>query len=148
MRAADMVEVWPTATLEDEVLPAVRMVVGEGLGGLVVADGHGVVIACLSSVDLLGLVLPSHLRARASLVRVLDEGGADQAAAGLVGVPLRTVLAEVTFGVPVAAPDATVAELAEVMSRQRSALALVRAHGGTALGVVTANRVLEVLTAG
>jgi CBS-domain-containing membrane protein len=146
MRAADIVEALPTAQPGDAVLSAVQLVSRHGLPGLVVADERGTVIGCMSSVDLLWVALPRYLRDEPIMARVIDENHADRIATTLVDARIRDVLGEVAARIPVARPDATVVALAEVMARRCCPLVLIKAEGD-ALGVVTANRLLEVLVA-
>jgi CBS domain-containing protein len=147
MHAADVVETLPTARLDDAVLPAVRMVSQRNLPGLVVADDGGQVVACVSSADLLRLVLPRYMRDDPFLARVCDEAHADRIAGVLVGTPIRDVITEVAGRVPVARADATIVELAELMARECCTLVLVENDEGRTLGIVTANHLLEVLVA-
>lgn len=146
MHAADVVETLPTARPDDAVLSALKLVCQHGLPGLVVADEHGDVVGCLSSVDLVRLALPRYLRDEPIMARVVDEGHADRIAAALAGTRIRDVLGEVADRVPVARPGATVVELAELMARRCCPIALIREKGVT-LGVVTANRLLTALLA-
>lgn len=147
MRAADVVETLPSAGLDDALLPALRMVSQRGLPGLVVVDEHGEVVTCLSSVDLVRLVLPRYLHDEPGLARVFGEEYADRMCAKLVDTPVRAVVDEAVNRIPVARPQATAAELVELMARRNCALVLVRNDNGGTLGVVTANRLLAVLTA-
>lgn len=146
MHAADVVETLPTARPDDAVLSALRLVCQHGLPGLVVADEHGDVVGCVSTVDLVRLTLPRYLRDEPIMARVFDEGHADRIAAALVGTRVRDVLGEVADRVPVARPEATVVELAELMARWCCPIALIREKGAT-LGIVTANRLLTALLA-
>ncbi|MCT2584432.1 CBS domain-containing protein [Actinophytocola gossypii] len=147
MRAADVAEALPTARMDDGVLPAVRMVARHRVPGLAVADEHGHVVTCVSSVDLLRLVLPRHLWDEPCLARVFDEAHADRVAGRLVGVRIRDVVAEVAGRVPVVRPEATVVELVELMTRSGCPLALVGEAGGRPTGIVTANRLLDLMAA-
>ena len=80
MRAADVVQVLPTARLVDAVLPAVRVVVRRELPGLVVVDERDQVVACVSSTDLLRLMLPRYLRCEPCLARLFGDQQADRIA--------------------------------------------------------------------
>lgn len=146
MHAVDVVEVLPTAGPDDAVVSALRLVCQHRLPALVVADEHGEVVGCVSLVDLVRLALPPYLRDEPIMARVFDERHADRIAAALVGTRVRDVLDEVADRVPVARPDATVVELAELMARRCCPVALIRGKGAT-LGVVTANRLLTALLA-
>jgi CBS domain-containing protein len=145
MHAADVTETLPTVRPSDDVLFAVRMVTQHHLPGLVVADELGEVVGCMSSVDLLRLTLPFYVQEEPGLARVFDEEHADHIAAALVGTRVRDVMGAASARIPIARPQATVIELAELMAERCCPLVVVaRPRGGT-LGVVTANHLLELL---
>jgi CBS domain-containing protein len=145
MHAAGVVETLPTAHLDDDVLPAIRMVLRHALPGIVIADASGAVVCYLSSTDLLRLALPGYLRDEPGLARVLDEEHADRIAAALVGARVGEVVGDCGDRIPVAGPQASVVELAELMARRRCPLVLVEREDGEMLGMVTANRLLDLI---
>jgi CBS domain-containing protein len=145
MHAADVTETLPTARPSDDVLSAVRMVTQHHLPGLVVADELGEVVGCMSSVDLLRLALPRYVQGEPGLARVFDEEHADRIAAALVGIRVRDVIGEASARIPMARPQATVVELAELMAERCCPLVVVAREKGGTLGVVTANHLLELL---
>lgn len=147
MHAADIVETLPTARLDDDVLSAVRMVAQRGLPGLVVADEQGKVVTCLSSVDLLRLMLPRYLLDEPLLARVFDEEHADRIASALVDTSVRDVVGDAVAKIPVARSQATVVELAETMARQGCPLIMVEKNEPGTFGIVTADHLLAVLVA-
>ena len=145
MRAANVTEALPTVRPGDDVLTAVQLVTRHHLSGLVVADEQGEVVGCMSSIDLLQLMLPRYLQDDPGLARVFDEEHADRIAAALVGIRVSDVLGEASARTPIVRARATVIELAELMVERRSPIAVVaRAQGGT-LGVVTVNHLLDLL---
>lgn len=148
MHAAEVAQDLPVVRIGESAMSAIRVVVAHGLPGLVITDETNRVVACVSAADLLRLVLPDYLRGRPCLSRVLGEDVADRIAARLVDVPLRQVVTECTGSVPEARSEATLVELAELMSRRGCTLALVRSDGGGVSGVVTLHRLLEALVAG
>lgn len=127
-----------------EALPAVRAVVAHGRPGLIVADDRGGVLSCLSSVHLLKLTLPSCLWDEPNLARVINEEHADQIAAAFATVSIRDVVSEPGEVAPVARPEATVVELAELMVRHSQPVVVVKHERGV-VGVVTANRLQKFL---
>jgi CBS domain-containing protein len=147
MHAADVAEALPTVQLENDFVLAIRTVVRHALPGVVVADARGGVVAYLSSTDLLRLALPSYLRDEPCLARVFDEEQADRIAAALIGARVGDVIGDAGDRISVARPQATVVELAELMARRSCPLVLVERENGGMLGVVTANRLLEVIVA-
>lgn len=145
MRAADVMEPLHSARLDDALLPVLRMVAQQRLPGLAVVDEGDRVVTCLSTVDLVGLVLPAYLHSQPGLARVFDEQTADRSCILRVDSLLRAVVGEVVNRVPVARPHATVVELAELMARRNCALVLVKTDDGRDLGVVTAHQLLGAL---
>lgn len=148
MHAAEVAQDLPVVRIDDTAMSAIRAVVAHGLPGLVITDEADRVVACVSAADLLRLVLPDYLRGRPCLSWVIGEDVADRIAARLADVPLRQVVTECAGSVPEARSEATLVELAELMSRRGCTLALVRSHGGGVSGVVTLHRLLEALVAG
>lgn len=142
MHAADLVEALPTARPGDDVLSAMRMVTRHRLPGLVVANKEGEIVGCMSSTDLLQLTLPRYVREEPGLARVFDEDHADHIAAVLVGMQVGDVIGEASARIPMARPQATTVELAELMADRFSPLVVVAREQGGTLGVVTANRLL------
>jgi CBS domain-containing protein len=145
MHAADVVEAMPTARPDDEVLSAVRMVCRQRLPGLVVADERGDLVGCLSSIDLLRLVLPRYLQDDPGLARVFDEEHADRIAAALAGTSIREVLGGATNRIPMVRSQATLVEIAEQMVLRSCPIVLVKGEDGGTLGIITANRLLGLL---
>ncbi len=144
MHAADVAETLPTTTVDDNVLAAVRKMTAARMPALLVADDKGQFVGCASTIDLLAAALPRYFLENRNLAWLVDERSADRVAARLVGVRVGDVLGECR--VPVAGPDATVVELAELMVEWRSGVVLVK-DGATAVGVVSAERLLELLVA-
>ena len=146
MHAADIVERLPTTGLDDEILSAIRTISQLNLPGLVVTDESGVVVGCVSSVDLLRTTLPRYLHGDARLARVIDESTADRIARTLAGVRVRDVVGELRR-IPGVRPRATVVELAELMAEHGSPIILVEPDDGGTPGMVTANHLLALLVA-
>jgi CBS-domain-containing membrane protein len=145
MHAADLVEELPSVRPDDDILSAMRMVAREHLPGLVVADEHGEVVGCMSVIDLLRLALPRYIHDELGLARVVDEQHADRVAATLVGISVLEVVGEASAHIPMARPQATMVELAELMAERCSPLVVVARKQGGTLGVVTATHLLELL---
>ena len=148
MRAADVVETLPTVPLDADLLSAVRLVVGRRLPGLVVADDRGQVIGCLSLIDLLRVALPRYLQEDPNLARVFDDKHADRIAATLVGYRVGDVIGRAADRIPLARARATLVELAELMVQWSCPLVVVAREDGATLGVVSADRLLDLLVSG
>lgn len=144
MHAADLVESLPTAGLDDDILTALRTTVRHRSPGLAITDETGGVVGCVSSVDLLRVILPRYLHGDPRLARVLDESSADRIARTMTGIQVRDVIGQLER-IPGVRPHATVVELAEVMAERGCAIVLVEAGDGGVPGTVTVNRLLELL---
>lgn len=148
MRAADVVETLPTVPLDADLLSAVRLVVEHRLPGLVVADDCGQVIGCMSLIDLLRVALPRYLHEDPGLARVFDDEHADRIAATLVGSRVGDVVGRAAERIPLARARATLVELAELMVQWSCPLVVVAHEDGVTLGVVSADRLLDLLVSG
>jgi CBS-domain-containing membrane protein len=145
MRAADVVETLPTVPMDADLLSAVRLVVGRRLPGLVVADDRGQVVGCMSLIDLLRVALPRYLHEDPNLARVFDDEHADRIAATLVGSQVKDVVGRGAERIPLARARATLVELAELMVQWSCPLVVVAREDGATLGVVSADRLLDLL---
>ena len=68
MHASDLETTLPLVDRHTPVLDAARMIAGERLPVLVIADDHGRPAAVISAVDVLSLLIPSYLRDDASRI--------------------------------------------------------------------------------
>jgi hypothetical protein len=146
MRARDLVQAAPVVAADASATEALRTLTTAGLPGIVVDTGEGLVVVPASQV--LRGTLPRYVLDDPSLARVWDEASADQLLARLASATASDLVAALDRprGEPehVVEADATLVELAAVMSAARVPLVAVTDDGGY-LGVVTVNRLVEAL---
>lgn len=134
MRAHDLETSLPLVDRHTSALDAARMIVGERLATLVIADERGRASSVVSAIDILGLLIPSYLRDDTFLSGVLDEVGSDEiwdeAHRRTVGELLEDDEVDV-HDILTVEPDATLVEVATRMADARATVALV-VDGGPA----------------
>jgi CBS domain-containing protein len=150
MLARDLAEPFPVVHRETDALDATRLMVEQGLPGLVVTDDGGLPLVILPASQVLRFALPDYVEEDPALAGVFPESEADQFCHVLVGrtvaelLPGKGYLPERDRDRPIVPPDATALEVASVMSRQKSPVVAV-VDGGDILGVVTVHRLLGAL---
>lgn len=146
MRASDLVEDYPTVSVDAPAAEAAGFIGGQGRPAVVVLDEAGVPVAVLDGSQVLKFLIPGYLQDEPALAAVYDEEAADKVAARLRGRTVKDLLPREDHRqkLPVVEPDANVLECAAAMASLRSPLLVVR-DGGRTLGVVTASRLLSVL---
>jgi CBS domain-containing protein len=150
VRARDLAEPFPVVHPGDDALVATRLLVDQGLPGLVVTDDDGRPLVILPGSQVLRFALPDYVEEDPPLARVIPEAEADRFCDALSGrtvaelMPGKEFLPERDRDRPIVRPDATVLEIASVMSRQKSPVVAVM-DGGDILGVVTVHRLLGAL---
>ncbi len=146
MRARELLEPFPVVHLDDDALDAVRTLTEQGLPGLVVVDDNGPLVVLPAS-QVLRFALPEYVEEDPTLARLYGEDDADQFCRELSGrrvgelMPGKQYLPKRDRDRPVVDPDATLIEIATVMSRQHSPVVAV-VDGGEVLGVITVHRLL------
>lgn len=149
MRASQIMQDLPVYFANEAAMVAIRQVAHDDLPGFVVIDPHTQWLTALSLMDLLGLLLPEYVRQSQAIALVYDEESADGLAQRAAGVSLGELLcAHDRRGAEVSA-DATLVEMAEMMTRLRSPILLVRGadprHTLRQAPVVTAESVFKAL---
>ena len=149
MRARDLAEEFPTVGLEADALEAARTMAEAKRPGLVVLDDHGAPLTVLPGSQVLRFAIPRYVQEDPNLARVYDEAASDELFSRLSGKKVRELLPEIHDDdeLPVVDSDATSIEVAAVLARMRSPLAVVM-DGGTVLGVVTVSRLLRTVLPG
>lgn len=142
MRARDLMSDFPTVTLDSPAMEAARLLADQDLPGLIVMDGDGTPFTILPGTQVLWLAVPQYCRDDPKLARVVDEAHADAFLETLHGRSVRECLPERPRELPVAAPDATVLELAALMARTHSPLVAIVAEGRLT-GVVTLQALVD-----
>lgn len=139
MRARELARPFPTVTLATDALVAAATMARRNLPGLVVLDDKGRPFAVVPAAQVLQFVIPGYVQDDPHLARVYDEDAADSFCRKLATVSIGDVL-EVQRGddhqpPPIVDGDATMIEVAAVMARSRSPLAVV-VDGDDIIGVI------------
>lgn len=142
MLARDLVEEYPTVTVDTDALDAVRLIGQHRLSGLVVTKPDGSPKAILPASQVLRFVIPKYVQDDPSLARVLDEKAADRIVKELDGRTVGDILPKEPHELPVLKGDDTTLELAALMARMRCPLVAI-VEDGRVIGVVTTSRLLE-----
>ena len=147
MQARDLAEPFPTVRAETDALEATRLLTDQGLPGLVVLDARGRPLVILAASQVLRFALPDYVEEDPGLAGVIPESTADRFCSVLAGktvaelMPAKEYLPRHERNRPIVAPDATVLEVASVMSHQHSPMVAV-VDGDQVLGVITVHRLL------
>lgn len=147
MRAADLMEDYPSVDVSTPAEDAVRMIGAEGRPAvLVLAEGQPRTV--LPGSQVLNFLIPGYLQEDPSLVKLYGEDATNECARRLHGKSVGDLL-PVTRRVelPAVRADATLMECAAVMAKLHSPLLVVVDAGGAVLGAVTASRLLGALVA-
>lgn len=143
MRARDLAVSVPPVRVDDSVLRVVKLMVNEGLPGVIIVDGENKPQYVVPDSQVLSLMLAQYSDDSA-LVRTIDEASADKFWSGMgtrsIGDCLKLRLDEARL-VKVPA-DATVLEVASALSKARSALIAVVDDRGKLTGCITLNGLL------
>lgn len=146
MRARDLVQSAPVVAGSDAATDALQVLSTAGLPGLVVETPDGFVVVPASQV--LRGTLPRYVLDDTSLARVWDEASADELVHRLASATAADLVAALDRHRDepehVVDADATVVEIAAVMSAARLPLVAV-VEDGSYLGVVTVNRLVQAL---
>jgi predicted transcriptional regulator len=127
----------------DTLLDAARRLVAEALPGLAVVSDDGRPLAVLPASQVVGLAVPAYIKDDPSLARVVDEATADRLVDGLADLTVQSVLDDAEPDLlGTVRHDATLLEVAVLMSRLHVPLLVVAGPDGKALGTVTAQAVL------
>ncbi|GAB3154642.1 CBS domain-containing protein [Microbispora hainanensis] len=145
MQARDVVVNLPTVTVHDPVARAVRIMVLNRMPGLIVVDGRGRPGWVLPGTQVLRLTVPGAYQEDPALARAIDEAHADRFWQELDGITVGECLPPQPPR-PVTVPlDATLLEVAALMTRMRSPITAVVDSDGTLAGAITLERLLTSL---
>ena len=141
MLARDLMEDYPSISVDSDALEAARLLGRHRLPGLVVTTSGDRPIAVLPASQVVRFVVPRYVQDDPSLARVLDERAADQIVGQLSPLTVGAMLPERPAELPVLHADDTVLELAALMARLRCPLIAI-VENDVLVGVVTASRLL------
>lgn len=148
MRAIDLRTPLPVVDRNTTALDAAHLVATGGLPGLVVADPSGKPVAVLSSVDVLGLLVPNYVMEDMSLAGVFDEQAAEEVWAHVGERTLAELLDD--DGVRVhdilkVDADASLVEIAAQMVDAHAQIALLKEPAGTEPGFILLPAVMQAI---
>jgi CBS domain-containing protein len=147
VRAGDLAEPFPVVHPDTDALDATTLLVDQGLPGLVVTDQDGKPLAILPGSQVLRFAVPDYVEEDPQLAAVIPEAEADRFCDALAGRTVAELMPDKEFlpkrdrDRPIVPPDATVLEIASVMSRQKSPVVAVL-DGDEILGLITVHRLL------
>ncbi|NNM47157.1 CBS domain-containing protein [Knoellia koreensis] len=146
MRARELAEEFPHVRASDSALVAARAMAEAGRPGIVVLDDDGRPRTVLPGSQVLRFVIPRYVQEDPALCRVYDEKTADELFGRLRDQQVKDLLPDRKDHdeIPVVDPDATSIEVAAVMARMRSPIAVV-ADKERVIGVITVSRLLRLL---
>lgn len=148
MHAVDLAEDFPVVRLGDDALTATRMLTEQGLPGLVVLADDGKPLVVLPASQVLRFALPDYIEDDPSLAHLYAEDAADQFCAALAGKTVRELMPDKQYlpkrsrDRPFVGTDATLIEVASLMTRQHSPVVAVVDEANHVVGVITVHRLL------
>ncbi len=145
MQARDVVVNLPTVTLHDSVARAVRIMALNRMPGLIVVDDRRRPGWVLPGTQVLRLMVPGAFQEDPALARAIDEAHADRFWQELAGITVGDCLPPQPPKPVTVRLDATLLEVAALMSRVRSPIAAVVESDGTLAGAITLERLLTSL---
>lgn len=144
MRLRDLVEPYPTATLDSDAATAVIAMAEAGRPGLIVLDAGGHPYAVLPGPKILRSLIPDYIQEDPALARVVDAEAAERLFGGLAGLTVRdlAVPERSLRELPVLEADDTTLEAAALMARTGIHFVAVTDRGRL-LGAITVSRLLR-----
>jgi len=142
MYLRDLVEHYPSATVESPALDAVRSMAEEHRLAIIVLDADQRPYAVLSSPQILTALLPDYVVEDPNLARVLDSDDAEQMLTRLNELRVADLMPREVREVPVLSEDDTDLEAAAYMANEGISVVAVVADGRY-IGAVTVSRLLR-----
>lgn len=146
MQASDICRSMPTVTLQDPVARALKVMAAERLSGLAVVDDQQRPLVVLPGTQVLRLSLAHGYQEDPALARAIDEEHADHFWQEEVDRPVRECMpakAGKAKKSGIVAEDATLLEVAGVMSRLHTPVVVVVDGTGRLLGGITLTMLLD-----
>ncbi|MFE3453647.1 CBS domain-containing protein [Nonomuraea sp. NPDC059194] len=145
MQARDIAVSLPTVTVDDHVAKAVRVMALGRLPGLVVVDGLARPWTVLPGTQVLRLAVPGAYQEDPVLAQAIDEAHADLFWQELGDRRVGDCLPRQPAKPVTVSLDATLLEVAALMTRMRSPLVAVVDEDGALFGAITLERLLTFL---
>jgi CBS domain-containing protein len=145
MRASNIAVNLPTVTVRDPVARAVRIMALGRMPGLIVVDDRGRPWSVLPGTQVLRLAVPGAYQEDPALCRTIDEAHADVFWGELGDLTVGDCLPRQPATPATVRLDATLLEVAALMSRLRSPLVAVVDGNGVLAGAITLERLLTFL---
>lgn len=142
MYLRDLVEHYPSATVDSPALDAVRSMADEHRLAIIVLDDHQRPYAVLSSSQILSALLPDYVVEDPNLAHVLDSHDAEQLIARLGDLTVADLMPREVRRVPVLAEDDTNLEAAAYMANEGVSVVAV-VSDDRYVGAVTVSRLLR-----
>ena len=144
MHAHEIAEPYPVISAETSALEAARLIARERRPGLVVIGPAGAPTAVLAAAQVVQFMVPDYVQVDPRLAGVMGEEPVTRITDRLRRATVASLLPREPEELPVLNGDDTVLEVAAIMARLGSPLAVVL-DGSQLLGVVTASRLLEMV---
>ncbi|TMR26462.1 CBS domain-containing protein [Nonomuraea zeae] len=145
MQASNIAVNLPTVTVRDSVARAVRIMALGRMPGLIVVDDRGRPWSVLPGTQVLRLAVPGAYQEDPALCRTIDEAHADVFWGELGDLTVGDCLPRQPAAPATVRLDATLLEVAALMSRLRSPLVAVVDRDGALAGAITLERLLTFL---
>ena len=147
MRARDLVEDFPTVSLDTDAIAAATAMGEARLPGIIVIDEDGCPHTVLPGSQMLRILIPGYVQDDPALARVYDESASDSLWLKLAHKTVQEMLPKKQDRdeLPIVDGDATTLEIAAVMARMHSPVVAVVDDAGALVGAVTVSRLFEVL---
>jgi CBS domain-containing protein len=145
MQAGDIATNVPTVTVHDSVTRAVQMMALRRLPGLIVIDDAGRPSVVLPGTQVLRLAVPSSYQEDPALARTVDEAHADTFWMELSALTVGQCLPAKPSRPATVPADASLLEVAALMSRAHSPIVAVVDRRGLLTGAITLERLLTSL---
>jgi CBS domain-containing protein len=124
-------------------MEAARLMAAENLPGLVVVDDRQRPVTILPGTQVLRMAVPLYCQEDPTLARVIEEAAADVFIEGLGDRTVAQCLPREQRELAVVPGSATVLEVAALMARTRSPIAVVVAPDGSMSGGITLDVLLD-----
>lgn len=146
MQASDICRPMPTVTLQDPVARALKVMAAERLPGLAIVDDKQRPLVVLPGTQVLRMSLAHGYQEDPALARAIDEEHADQFWLEEVDRPVRECMPPKTGKAKksgIVSEDATLLEVAGVMSRLHTPVVAVVDRDGRLIGGITLTMLLD-----